>query len=529
MKRAEHRWNFQDDIVQESIEDILVHKSKLGLFLAPGLGKTLTALKIIREYVDNGKRVGVSAFSRNEIKVHWVREIVEHAMFEPYEYQVVVNVRDANAFNDISNKIDTCLIQDVKKNKPLTLFIPQTVYNHDLGKFDLIVVDEVHQYLEVKDGILQGIIDASSKSETRLIGLTGTGHTLLAKGTFNQEDPDTGIIIRDVPFAIKGKRIMPVDIDLCFFDFALTTTCYNRDGEVNPKGKLVLKSNLAMSYKTKFVLNHVKGHSKILIICPPGTNTNTRLHDTLNAQQKGCCVIKSSYLSKTNNETAENEFRYNNNVKYMVVVAMAGIGWNFEKLDCVLDLTFTRNISLIIQRIARACRYHHGKKPRYVYCSDSSRAAYDAHLLIGEALALMREDGIRDYKNLKIFVDQAKVEKSKRSATRKEVISLGSIQRYFPDKPEVSINSVSTMQCLTLDRTRMKVGRKPAYHDDLHRFWRRMVKKRIIADFGKNKKLVKFLKELRQTVPEYSDLFQRRVAEFVKETYNKEYNLVGDY
>ena len=144
-----------------------------------------------------------------------------------------------------------------------------------------------------------------------------------------------------------------------------------------------------------------------------------------------CCVIKTSYQKREFNEEAENAFRYDPSVKFMVVVAMSGIGWNFDKLDCVLDLTFTRNINLLIQRISRLCRIRRGKKPKFIMCADNSREPYDAHMVIGEALALMREDGIRNYKELLIYYDEDLVHKSIGSSKRDEVIELGPCSKYF--------------------------------------------------------------------------------------------------
>jgi superfamily II DNA or RNA helicase len=515
-------------VIEESLE-ALKSKNKLGLFLAPGLGKTVIALRIIRKYINQGKRVAVSAFNRNEIKDHWVSEIVDHGLFEPKEYQVIMSTSGLNNFDALPSVVNTVNVSKIVKATPLTIFIPQTVSHNDIGKFDLIVVDEAHQILDVEEGLLQNIIDQSSKKNTKLIGLTGTGHNLLTGTTFSKDDPDVSIIIRDVPFAIEGKRIMPVDLDLCYFDFKLTKECYNQGGDITEKGKQVLKSNLCMSRKLLTVLDQIKDQNKTLIICPAGTPTNQIVHKMLNARQAGSAVLKSSYNSRVSNEEAEYGFRYDPKVKFLVVVAMCGTGWNYSELDCVVDLTFTRNVSLMIQRISRACRYHQGKKPRYVYCADNSRPDYDSHLLIGEALALMRKDGIQNYSNLRLVIDEDKIKKSSGSFGRDEVINLGSIERYFQDKdsnPRVAVNTVSTMQSLFIDKERQQRGKKPAYHEFLYRFWRRMAKKKILADFEKDKKLVTFLRDLRKTVPEYSDLFQLRVMDFVRETYDEHYALI---
>lgn len=526
MQKTEDRWAFQDDLVEESIE-ILQKKKRLALLLSPGTGKTVTALKIARKFIDAGKRVGVSTFSRNEIKTHWIQEIIEHGFFDAKEVQIIASCKDMKSYQGLPRDIATNLIDDVDTKRPLTLFIPQTINGKKVGKFDLIIVDEAHQFLEVEGGILQALITKSSKKDTKLIALTGTGHDLISSGTFDRKDPDVGVIIRDVPFAIKGKRILPVDIDICYFDFALNKKCYTRQGDLNGVGKSVLKSDFATSMKINTILNHIKNKKKTLIICSPGTDTNVFIHDLLNDREKGSCVIKSSYLSRDHNDVSEHLFRTDPKVKYMAVVAMAGIGWNFAKLDCVLDLSFSRNVKLMIQRMGRSCRYYAGKKPSYVYCSDNSRPAYDAHLLIGEALALMREDGILNYEMLKIAYDEEKVKSSRNSYQRNEIISLGSIARFFKGaEPNVKMHHLNTLSIITLDHLRRNKGRKPAYHDYLHRFWRKMVNKRLLADYNKNDKLKNYIKELKKTVPEYSDLFQIRIEKFIENTYKEEFRAI---
>ena len=82
------------------------------------------------------------------------------------------------------------------------------------------------------------------------------------------------------------------------------------------------------------------------------------------------------------------------------------------------------------------------------------------------------------------------------------------------------IKSLSTLTSITLDQ--IKGGRKPAYHEYLHKFWRRMSNKKVLANLDKNQKLKDYIKELKTTVPEYSDVFQKRIEYFVVENYKDE-------
>jgi hypothetical protein len=119
-------------------------------------------------------------------------------------------------------------------------------------------------------------------------------------------------------------------------------------------------------------------------------------------------------IGKVNAKKNEDMFRSKNSkTNFMVVIDKCGTGWDFKDLNNVVDLTFTRNPKVIIQRFARTIRLpDNGTKPisKYIYCYDQTRSTMRVRADLGSALAYMTERGIlcggKDLEIPKFILDQ---------------------------------------------------------------------------------------------------------------------------
>lgn len=113
-----------------------------------------------------------------------------------------------------------------------------------------------------------------------------------------------------------------------------------------------------------------KALGKTLIVVPRGDNIWKETYDFINKHFPCQVVAKTSHQSAEEIESAESEFRNNKNVRFMVVVDMCGTGWNYKPLEMIIDLTFTKNLKVLIQRLSRLCRLHKGKEPKHISIND---------------------------------------------------------------------------------------------------------------------------------------------------------------
>ena len=500
-------YNFQEDIVSEVL--LKLKKSKKVLVAANcGLGKTFIGSSIIRDFVKRGKRVVVSAYSLNEIKISWLEKIIAHNLIQPKDLQVVSN---DTSLNKKYPKIRFVKRSEIDKSIPVTVIIPQSVRKTDLENVDLFVIDEAHEYLEVEDGKLVGIIKEASHKETRIVGLTGTAHDLLDKEIFNREDPDVDFVIRDIFFALKTKTILPTEVHLEYFEFPIKKEFYKKDGTLNNRGTKLLSSKLFKQLQLKEVLKKCSNSKKTLVIVPRGDKINEALKYFIDSEiDKSCTVMKSSKQEDSLNRDAEIQFRKNPNIKFMVVVDMCGTGWDFNELDNVIDLTFTKNRKLIIQRMNRPCRYFEGKKPRYFYCTDQSKHSYEAPLTIMECFNLMTYEGITNplKASREIMVDEKMLEAISETiclGKRRGSFCFGDIQKYFRNgKPRVSQHKT-----LVFNQFKNSEGLYP------WQVWSLSLVGKNKKDYPKERlnRVREYLSNLKNTIPENSDLFLDKAKE----------------
>jgi superfamily II DNA or RNA helicase len=383
----------------------LEEQNKVLFCGACAIGKTVIVLSLVKKWVQEGKRVAISTYSKSDIRNHWLTELKDKFSSLFPNTQVITSVNDLKLQWKKGNPAVSS--KRASKTIPLTIFIPQSVRGN-LGKFDIIVVDEAHEYLDVKNskGTLKDIIRKHRHSKTKILGLSATGFDLIKKGMYFEKSKK---VIYDVPTALYQNIITNCTAAIRHFDILFSKKHFNSIGDLNSRGirfwanQFGVKKILLLE-KLETVLKELKG--KTLIIVPGGIDPKTNmgketevcqfLNETFGKGKK-VAIAKSSRYSLEEQEKNENEFRTNPRIKFMIVIGMCGTGWDYPGLTNVVDLTFTSNPKLIIHRMSRTTRKFPGKqKGFYVYCADQSKKDGKSVYYLTRALELMTEKGIRD-------------------------------------------------------------------------------------------------------------------------------------
>lgn len=530
MKRQNRK--YQKDIVIEIMLYLMKPEiRKVGAFVNCGLGKTFIGADVASLYLKEGKRVVISAYALKEIKETWLNKILDFKLISPADLQVIVPAYDISKYKGKYKDVLFTTQENLVEERRVIIIIPQSVTKLKYP-VDLFIIDEIHEYYEVNtlegDGRLKKIIKEASHSNTKILGLTGTGFEMVEEGEFSKDNSDVAYVIRDLSFALDQKAILPVTISMEYFNFPLEENCYKKSGDLkgsgvkklssrlklNSVGKKVLKSKVSKSLQLDFILDKVEGSNKTLVIVPRGEDLNTSICSYINRYMRNklnienSCVMKTSKQKSPLNDQVEKEFRNNPSVKFMVVVDMCGTGWDFENLDNVIDLTFTKNIKLVIQRMSRPCRLSAGKSPHYFFCTDQTKEFWKVPVFLMKCINLTTKDGILNPNEARkeIIYPEDLINQVETLEGRNGSIDLGDIRQYFKDKnPKVGSRGTEIMDIEAF--LKKEKGSRYPWHDYV-------MQKFLNKDKRTLKKLEELVPELQvaaNKIPQESDKFMNLV------------------
>jgi len=374
--------------VRKALEDY----EKVVLCANCGTGKTIMFLKIALYAIEHGLRVGISAYCQLAILMQVPKKNAEFRIIAEKLMQVLCTKQAKEKYG-----LGAMYVTELDPECPVTVFIPQTVGSKDIGKIDLWIIDEAHEYLDIERGVLKRIMDKHSHSGTKYLGLTGTGFPLKAPDSFFS---DAEFVIYDVKQALRNRLVTDCQITGYWFGFQFTEEYYN-GAELNQRGRDMLRHPALIASKLKKIIDKHEGRKHIIVV-PPTPLGETPCEEVIcniiqNIYGDDSCVTKSM-RGLGDHEANENLFRNDDRCKFMVVVAMCSTGWDFPELDTVIDMTFTKNSKIIIQRLSRAIRLYDGKKKAtYVYCADQTKSEKQVVDYLKTALELVTRHGIEEY------------------------------------------------------------------------------------------------------------------------------------
>lgn len=276
----------------------------------------------------------------------------------------------------------------------VVVFNPQSVYKKDVA-FDLLVIDEAHEGLSTDTVMLRAIMEKSKV----VFALTATSWEL------SKDFPQYKVYKRGLIEGIDDGRVGEFKYKLHEYEGRIEHEDVDGNGEVRAKYLIKNRDLIIQFQKEKLSKLSATGElgDKVLVIVP-SSEFSYPLHEKT---RKSLILDQHS----ENEEEILESFRKDPNIRYLIVVRKCGVGFDMPELTDVVDLTMTRNLKQIVQRMGRVTRKHHVDK-RYHY-------VYDARMTIKNATFYM------DY-----AMDLANCEDYELPKNRKQTVVLGNDGKY---------------------------------------------------------------------------------------------------
>jgi superfamily II DNA or RNA helicase len=358
------------------------------LSICPSGGKTFTATEFALNPIF--RRVLILAHGTNVLKTQWSEEFDERKI----------------AYSN-----------DINSNERFIITIPQNITHKDIGQFDLLVVDEAHEFY-LADKMIKNII-AKAKPKCQLL-LTGTPSKFIKEGF-------KPVIVSGVEVYNEGYLANPY--------LGCVTSAYSLDAEqfdahsgdvknsVHETKKLV---KISFEMLIKEMLNRLtdagmmKDSPNLLsVVNAAGFKKAAsfmfgKLEKTMiSARNIEQAVMIQDILNKygVNNliSTSEDDvdsvnvelFKKDPSIQVLTVVRRGILGLNMPELINVVDFTGSRNIDRIYQLYARSLRKYKNKDKFFFKLCYGLNKDVDA-LFMQAALCLNNYDFISQYngKNL---------------------------------------------------------------------------------------------------------------------------------
>lgn len=303
----------QRKLAADVLADLRAGKDEVLLAACPGFGKTEVAIWLIRELLRAGR--------------------VKRVLVLPHGTKVLLD-----NFKDRLNLRAPGLLSSGK----VVLALPHE-WNSVVGKFDLVVSDESHDFYEVEDGMV-----------AKAIRRVGAGQTLLLTGTPSK------FIRRGVkPHAFALHELMEcghasdVQVILAQAAYRVRKTAWNSDGELRKEVKLPRKATeKTIDDVLEDLCRSVElATSKTIIAC----------RDEPMAKHVGAVLSRRriehlvSECKDDGRSANVRTFRLGR-CPVLVVVKRATLGFDMPMLANFIDMTGSRNPDRIFQMVCRLVR-----------------------------------------------------------------------------------------------------------------------------------------------------------------------------
>lgn len=327
--------NYQRDILLNKIPNSL-ETNKLPTVLAacPAAGKTIMAIYIIEWYLiqNPGSRVLILTHGTTVLRTQFIQEL--EIINPAYNYSLVAK----------GKKLHTI-------QSPVIIALPQTLNCVDkLAKFDLVVVDEAHQFYFAD--MVQKILN-KVKPKHQLL-LTGTPSEFIAK--------KFPIIPISLSQLMDYGMVEDLKIEIASSAYDFRNKDYNEYHELKPGTKIKAShTNKTLSTLIASLKTNIRG--KTMIAC----------QSIVQAKQINKYLQQQNYNTalSTNDHDKESieiiRFKQEKKCQILIVVYRGILGFNLPELQTVIDMTVSQNINRIFQLLARVVRKHpKGLKKKYI-------------------------------------------------------------------------------------------------------------------------------------------------------------------
>jgi superfamily II DNA or RNA helicase len=356
-------------------------KEKIVLAIAPNGGKTNISICYLDLLIKENPNLKVLVLAHNT------------SILRKNFYDRILKLNPNFTHKNIIAK-DVAVGDEFIVDVNVTVSIPATIHFHDLPKFDLLVVDEAHQYYDTPDdnrrkgkSMVQKIID-KTKVKSQLL-LTGTPSPFIRKGGFEL----LSVCGLDI---YKEGNSAEVYVEHATSSYFIKSTDYTKHSD---DVRLDFEFDNDDTEKTlEDVMNKV--FHRIIGVRNPKTNSlkelvspifdwgilKLRLKRTIIAcrnvpqadvvfnffKNKGIKTIQSDYESDNNNKQLE-LFLEDKSYKILVVVRKGVLGLDDETIENAIDMTMSKNIDRIFQLFNRVTRKLGDTKKLFIKVCPSNR------------------------------------------------------------------------------------------------------------------------------------------------------------
>jgi superfamily II DNA or RNA helicase len=324
-------YSFQKGIIK-TVKQNLISNDNVILSACVGAGKTEMANKVMKKYA----KVLVLAHNQDILRSQFAKTARNH--------------RD-DVYIIKSKKDFTEKLRNLKSGVFITL--PQTIKDiKKLGFFDLLVVDEAHQFYLAK--MVKGIA-ARIKCPSLLLSAT----------PFNLREFKYPEISYTLDKALTAGIMSNVrmEIHASCYDYDLVD--YNQDDNLKSNTKLAKKQTYqTMDRVLKALVSKTLPKLEKTIIVAMSISHANYISNYLDKEKISNTVSHSK--NDIENENIE-DFRNSKSISVLIVVGRARLGFNMPELVNLVDISGSLNPSVLFQMLGRVSRIHpKGKEKRFL-------------------------------------------------------------------------------------------------------------------------------------------------------------------
>ena len=362
--------------VKNQIIKSLKTDDRVLLGAVTGFGKTVVAWSAIEDMTRRKKRVLVLTHGQREIRTNFCTSVAK--------------IRD---FVEIKGKDDF----DSASESRCVIAIPQTIKNHlaKLGKFDFVVTDEAHQFYEASgvQKILQELKQKNKNLKELLLTATHYRFKNIPKVLFSREK------------ALELNLINNAGIQMLELPCKINPSDYTVSNE--------LKSTVTLS-KTplkKFfdvVIDQISQTPMKSVVVAHNVETAEFIYKLLRRSFHSNMLTMSHSFNDPECNNID-EFKHDKNIKILVVVNRANLGFDCKNLRYLIDLTMSKNVERIEQMFGRILRKYGRVKKSYIK-AFSKNNDLEYKIIMSGVLALSIDDIYESwdgsYKKLQIAIPE---------------------------------------------------------------------------------------------------------------------------
>jgi len=324
----------QIDLIK-GMTDFLLHPQSVPLVVdaAPNSGKTYMSAAAIENYIHifPKAKVLVLTYAQDILRKQYTNMCIDQKV--KFNYVVVKNRAD---FEKAYNSMESGVI----------ITLPQTIKNYNLPKFDVVIVDEAHQFYFAK--MVQDIIKKSQPSHQLL--LTGTPYPFVEK---NQVTPGAYkfLSLDLLDLIAHGRVAKNLSVEVVQSNENISYKDYNEEGNLREDFKFDKVDIISSLHQT---LKYISLKEKTLAACH-----NIDQASIINAELVRLGV--DSVLSTSENDPKSKniaKFTAESGVKVLCVVYRGILGFDLPEMCNGLDFTASQNPSRIFQLFCRNVRVH---------------------------------------------------------------------------------------------------------------------------------------------------------------------------